>query len=250
MKEANWWQNYFNNVWLLVQQQTRSQLQTKTEVNFIDYLAFFNKYKNILDVPCGYGRIAIELAKKKYTVTGLDFSEANIAIAKRNLPKTKNKQVEFIQHDMRNLAYNNRFDMVICIYNSFGYFTDNENYNFLKGVYNSLQKNGGFLLETHVLETFLPVYTPQTIWELANQQLLVEQRNFDVLNGISFGEWTLIDKRNNKIIFDKSRLRIYAFKELINILEKIGFKDFEYFSNYEKEPFEFGADNLLIFMKK
>ena len=45
-----------------------------------DWVSYFDRYEfeknsNILDLACGSGRFAVEIAKKGYDVTGFDLSE-------------------------------------------------------------------------------------------------------------------------------------------------------------------------------
>ncbi len=47
---------------------------TRGEVDFIEKEINFDKTKRILDIGCGTGRHAIELAKRGYNVTGIDLS--------------------------------------------------------------------------------------------------------------------------------------------------------------------------------
>ena len=55
---------------------------TVGEVDFIEEELGFDKSKNILDIGCGTGRHAIELARRGYKVTGVDLSKAQLERAK------------------------------------------------------------------------------------------------------------------------------------------------------------------------
>jgi len=71
--------------------------------------------KAILDIGCGRGFLDIELGKKGYHVTGVDFSEEAVNFAKKlseqnNLSKT----VNFIVGDLFKLVFDKQFDIVIC----------------------------------------------------------------------------------------------------------------------------------------
>ena len=61
------------------------------EVDFIEEELEFDKTKRILDIGCGTGRHAIELAKRGYKVTGIDLSKAQL---KRACEKAKAEGVE------------------------------------------------------------------------------------------------------------------------------------------------------------
>lgn len=51
-----------------------------------DWVSYFDRYEfeknsNILDLACGSGRFAVEIAKKGYDVTGFDLSEEMLSLA-------------------------------------------------------------------------------------------------------------------------------------------------------------------------
>jgi len=56
---------------------------TLGEVDFLEKEFGFDKSKNILDIGCGTGRHAMELAKRGYRVTGIDLSENQLERARQ-----------------------------------------------------------------------------------------------------------------------------------------------------------------------
>jgi len=69
---------------------------------------------SVLDVGCGTGRHAIELAKRGYAVTGLDLSSAMLSRA-IDKAKAENVQVEWIQANATQFTLPKRFDAAICL---------------------------------------------------------------------------------------------------------------------------------------
>jgi SAM-dependent methyltransferase len=66
----------------------------------------------VLDAGCGPGRHALELGKRGIEVVGVDASPDFVALARDaagDLP------VEFVEADIRTLAYDGEFDAVICL---------------------------------------------------------------------------------------------------------------------------------------
>jgi len=55
---------------------------TIQEVDFLESEIEFDRTRQILDVGCGTGRHAIELAKRGYQVTGIDLSEDQLKKAR------------------------------------------------------------------------------------------------------------------------------------------------------------------------
>jgi SAM-dependent methyltransferase len=68
----------------------------------------FVRSSHVLDIGCGMGVQAEAIRQLGYQVTGVDFSEAGIAAAKRDFP-----QVSFVRNDAADLDYrDDHFDMV------------------------------------------------------------------------------------------------------------------------------------------
>jgi ubiquinone/menaquinone biosynthesis C-methylase UbiE len=87
---------------------------THGEVDFMEEELASDKSATILDIGCGTGRHAIELAKRGYSVTAIDFSASQLDQARLNAAAA-NVTVQFVEADARHLDYNNQFDVVIMV---------------------------------------------------------------------------------------------------------------------------------------
>lgn len=90
MNKKQWYETLFENYGQKYDNECFTQ-GTIGECDFIEAELKYNKSLKILDVGCGTGRHAIELAKRGYIITGIDLSETQIARAKEkalqnNLP--------------------------------------------------------------------------------------------------------------------------------------------------------------------
>ena len=83
----------------------------KAEEKTLGRLAFDVVGKKILDVGCGTGRHTIRLAQAGAEVTGVDFSDKMLAVARK---KAEGLQVRFVQADLRSIPIDESFDMVTC----------------------------------------------------------------------------------------------------------------------------------------
>lgn len=78
----------------------------------------------VLDLGCGYGRVATRLLDKAKKVVGIDISKENILLAKK-IVKT-NENCEFYAMDAVNLTFDdNFFDATICVQNGISAFKVN-----------------------------------------------------------------------------------------------------------------------------
>jgi SAM-dependent methyltransferase/GNAT superfamily N-acetyltransferase len=103
---------------------------------------------SVLDAGCGTGRHSLELAKRGYRVTGVDFVPEYIERANETAKTAGlNGEVRFLQGDCRTLALAERFDGAICLYDVIGSFpSDADNLAILQNVARHLKPGGRLLL--------------------------------------------------------------------------------------------------------
>lgn len=74
------------------------------------FIANINNNDTILDIGCGNGSLAYDLAKKAKKITAIDLNEKNIAKAKKNY---SSENIEYIIGDAISYEFTERFDVVI-----------------------------------------------------------------------------------------------------------------------------------------
>lgn len=143
-----WYETLFENYGRKYDQEVFTQ-GTLGECDFIEAEIRRNKNCRILDIGCGTGRHAIELAKRGYAVTGVDLSESQLQRA-REKAQAQKVTIEFVQADARKLNYQDRFDLAVMLCE--GAFplmeTDDMNYQILKNAHAALARNGKFIFTT------------------------------------------------------------------------------------------------------
>lgn len=76
-----------------------------------------NECNNIMDLGCGTGRHTIYLAEHGFKVHATDISEHGLEITKTKAKKLNLNNIEFKQHDMRDIPFaNNSIDGILCVW--------------------------------------------------------------------------------------------------------------------------------------
>jgi len=109
------------------------------------------KIESILDVACGDGTFAVEMAKKGYKVTGVDLSAKMLGMA-RERSGARGAKVELSIGDMRKLGFRNRFDLATSWFDSLNYLLKPEELTrTFKGVAQALRKGGLFVFDMNTI---------------------------------------------------------------------------------------------------
>jgi SAM-dependent methyltransferase len=241
-EKTDWWENFFDGLWLTAQRQAWPEEKTKSEVDFIEKLFLpLSEYK-ILDVPCGTGRHSIELARRGHKVTGIDITELFLLDGEK-IASQEHLNIIFEKRDMRDLPWEEEFDGVICLWGSFGFFDERGNREFLKSVSRNLKPGGKFLMDLHITETLIPHFQPRG-WSRMGEILLIEERHYDHINSRVNTEWILAD--NGKMEKRELSIRIYTYREICELLYEAGFIICEGYSSLNMEPFKFGSKRLYM----
>jgi ubiquinone/menaquinone biosynthesis C-methylase UbiE len=120
---------------------------TAGECDFIEQEIAFDRSVSILDIGCGTGRHAIELALRGYRVTGVDLSPTQLDRA-RAKAAAAGVDVTFHVADARALTFADEFGLVLILCEG-GFSlmeTDEMNYRILEGAARALQCGGKLIL--------------------------------------------------------------------------------------------------------
>src|SRR5580698_8158547 len=77
-----------------------SSVDTQKEVTFLENIFSKHNVRSVLDVACGTGRHSIALAKSGYDVTGIDYADELLKVARS---KAGMPNLTFIQQDVANI---------------------------------------------------------------------------------------------------------------------------------------------------
>src|SRR5687767_11307257 len=132
-----------------VVRHARSDAQARFEIRALKQILDLPEGARMLDVPCGAGRLSIGLAAEGYRVTGTDLSSRLLAMAKEDAA-ARHVEVTFLEGDMRQLPFERQFEGAVCFWESFGYFDDAGNLEFLRSVARALRPRGRFVMDTEI----------------------------------------------------------------------------------------------------
>ena len=199
--------------------------------------------REVLDLCCGPGRHAVDLARRGYLVTGVDRSRFLLARAQERAAANQ-VEVEWIEADMRDFSRPDGFDLVINLFTSFGYFDDPEDdFNVLRNIGTSLQPGGCLVMQMAGKEQVAGVFQPSEVHEIAGTGLLVQRREV-------YDDWSRIHNqltviRDGVATTLEFHHTIYSARELKDLLASAGFGEVQIYGDLEGSAYGPGAERLV-----
>src|SRR5690625_2490277 len=179
VSREHWYKDVFEaEHWLPLQPENRAR-RVALELKFIHNQVGIRTDFEILDVGCGDGLHSVELAKTGCSVTGLDLSRTLLEQGLQNANR-QNAPVRFIEADMREMNFERRFDLIMCLNSTFGYFDDAENLRVLRAMARAL-KPGGHLILDVINRDWVVAQCPERAWWEAPERVILEETDFDAL---------------------------------------------------------------------
>ncbi len=205
-----WWQVFFDEDYVEVWTAAGSFEHTGEQVDAIEHILGLPAESRILDVPCGFGRIAGPLHERGYDVTGLDYSSTQLRLAQVRHPGPR-----YVQGDMREPPPG-PFDAVLNIFSSFGYFEERaDDMGALAAWHEVLVPGGVLLMELMHRDRLANLFDPEA--QLDDQGPYQEIVTTDWVTGVRTSTVTSGD------ITKTFRVRLYTATELARELRSIGF---------------------------
>jgi SAM-dependent methyltransferase len=239
-RSKEWFSEWFDSPYYHILYKHRDQDEAKLFIDKLFQHLNFGPDDKILDAACGQGRHAIYLNEKGLNVTGIDLSKKSISYASM----FGNKRLKFYVHDMRREFRENRYNYIINLFTSFGYFENEEdNYKTMAAFSKSLKKNGRLILDF--------MNTGKIVKELVPQEIrVVEGINFHITRNIESG-FIMKD-----IFFNvegtahhyREKVRIIHKEDFLKYLNFAGMSLIEIFGNYELKEFDPSVSDRMIFV--
>jgi SAM-dependent methyltransferase len=238
-KARQWWEELFNDDYLHAMERVTDD-QIAREVHFIEESLGVEQGGALLDLACGTGRHAVELARRGYEVVGFDLSLAMLARAGEDAQEREAK-LNFVQGDMRDMTFDEQFDGVYCWNTSFGYFEEDKNAQVLDRVHRALKGGGLFLLDV-VNRDFLVRQSPSLAWFEGDGCICMDEMSVDFITSRMKVKRTMMldDGRSQEIEYS---MRIYSLHELGRVLHEHGFTVREVSGRLSTPGVFFGGDS-------
>ncbi len=215
-----WWEDLFGDDYVRTMATLTSD-QISEEVTFIEESLCCEAGATILDLACGTGRHAVELAARGYRVVGFDLSLTMLSHAADEAFE-RSQHVQLVQGDMRDMTFDEAFDGIFSWNTSFGFFDEEKNAHVIASIHRALKKGGQLLLDV-VNRDALIREAPSLAWFEGDGCVCMDEVQFDFITSRVKVKRTLMmdDGRTQEIDYS---IRAYALHELGKLLHDNGFR--------------------------
>lgn len=197
----------------------------------------------LLDVGCGYGRHAMELAARGYHVVGLDLSTPLLVRGGEEAHR-RGLTINFIRGDMRELDFDGQFDGAYCLFSTFGYFDDETNKKTAGNIARALRPGGKCVFEI-LNRDYVIADLPTRVWWEGDGCVVLEE--------VDFNYFTSRICVNRSVVFDDGRqleqeisIRAYSLHEVGKLMLAAGFRVLEVSGSYQTRGRFFGNQSRHI----
>jgi SAM-dependent methyltransferase len=197
---------------------------TQLEANFVMEALAIEPGCQVLDIGCGYGRHAMELAARGYHVVGLD-SSLPLLLRGADEAQRRTLSINFVHGDMREISFDAQFDGAYCLFSTFGYFDDDTNKKTAQNICRALKPGARCVIEV-LNRDYVIADLPSRVWWEGDGCVVLEEVDFNYFSSRVVS--------NRSVVFDDGRqleqeisLRSFSLHELGKLLHTAGFRVLE-----------------------
>jgi SAM-dependent methyltransferase len=229
------WDALFSDFYLRAFADDARAEETAAQARAAARLAGCPEGGDLLDVPCGFGRHSVPLARAGYHVVGADRSQALIEEARRR--SGGERWPKLVHADYRDLPLpDESFDAALNLFSSLGYNGDDEDTRALREIRRVLRPEGRLVIEIMHRDALVRGFRESSWHLVGGGRLLLEQRTFDPGPGIAQTTQTLIET-TGECDSRTFSLRVYTATELLAMLSAAGFAEARCYGDFDAKPF-------------
>ena len=243
---AHWTDDFFTGYWSVMQRSALVTDVAAEEARVLRKVLKLRKGSRVADVPCGHGRISLELARAGCSVVGVDACEPSIRRARRELRKA-GLPGAFHLGDMRDLRLPREFNAVVNWWDSFGYFDEGTNRRVLKGFADILLPGGRVLVDQVNRERIIRQFRKKGELDYGGVKVTIRNR-WDPKRQRVNGSWLF--ERGGEQLRRRSSIRLYTPSQMEALMESAGLTLERICDGKTGQPFTRGSLRMTVVGRK
>lgn len=247
--ESDW----YKKIWTLDIQNQSWVEDTKRQVDFLVQKLSLQGGEKILDLACGFGRHALELARRGFDVTGVDITPEYIAYAGKQA-QMEGLNARFLCSDIRDVRFAGEFDVVLNMADgAVGYLeNDAENLKIFEIISRALKPGGKHCMDI-MNGDYAETHFPCQLWDAGASCLTLSRFEWDsktkiLLYGqVDFCYGQILPKPE---IAEGNPIRLYTLDEIKGIFAPLGMRVTDSFADFSGKPSSDNDIQLIVCSEK
>lgn len=209
-----------------------------------DYIEkILKKYKEphlLLDLGCGTGSFAVEMAGRGYEMIGIDISDDMLSCAK-NKALSNGADILFLNQDMCDFELYGTVDAVTCLMDGVNHITCKKKlWRMLWLVKNYLNPGGVFVFDINTRYKIEKVLGNNLFYDMSDEVSYIWANSYDEKRRVGEFDLTFFIKENElyKRFEETQYEKAYDIKELEFMLKLAGFKILGIYDELSFKPFK------------
>lgn len=243
----NWYESFFTGINCEMWERAMPGEMNTAEAAFLMDLMEVEKGSDILDIPCGFGRLAIPLAKKGFNLTCVDISERFIKALETKVSE-ENLPIRTIHGNILSMELSGSYDAAYCMGNSFGYFDYAGMEIFVKKLSSCLKPKARFIIHSGmVAESILPKIPGDKNYVLGDLSMQIHNE-YHVEESYLVSHLTY--KKDNHSEEHRFKHYVYTIAEIKRLLGAFDLKIINLYSGLDKTDYKLGDPQVYIVCEK
>lgn len=221
---------------------------SEVECDFITEAAQLESGDAVLDLMCGYGRHALELARRGFSVTAVDNAEDYIAEIK-DMAKENALPVDAYASSALTMQLSQTYKAAICMGNSFAFFDRADAVSLLKKIAAHLVQDSILIINSWMIAEIAIKHFREKEWYSVDNYKYILDYQFHFQPSRIESEHTIISDCGEMEVI-KGVDYIFTLAELEAMFNEAGLETKFLYSTPKKRPFRMGDNKIYIVAQK
>lgn len=243
----DWYTNFFQGLNCEMWEKAVTPEWTISEVNFLITSLNLQPNARLLDIPCGFGRHAVELAKRGFQLTGVDISAEYVAQLTERV-RSEQLPIQVLQGDILTMDIGRAYDGAYCMGNSFGY-VDYEGMNaFVEKVASALKPGARFVVHSGMVAESILSHFPET------GHYVLGDLTMDIRNTYAIEESCMLTEltytKENQVEVHHFKHYVYTLAEIKRLLKRHNMHTIAVYQSTDSQDYQLGDRQLYLVAEK
>ncbi len=227
--------------------------ETEEQVDFLIKAMGLTGKERVLDLACGFGRHSLELARRGFSVVGVDITKEYVEDAVKQA-EIENLDVKFLCMDIRDIYFCEEFDVVLNMADgAIGYLENEEENLKIFDVISHALRHGGKHIMDIMNADYADTHFPCNLWDMGSGGITLSKFEWDKdskimlygQNDFAYGDILSVPQ------FEKADpIRLYHLKEIEDIMSARNMRIRQVFGKFDGTKGSENEIQMIVYSEK